>query len=235
MGCTSSPACDIPNQMPRRRDLSLGSRSGSWTYRKMGWSGRYMPPIGQVRKRSGADMLSRYLFAIGTVSALAALPQPLKAQLIGDVTVTTSSQIITDGVSFTNAKLLPSAVIDFTTQVANRSALPKLPDALFVTNPIPPQLILYVGDLAAPGSGPVVFAQGTRSSQLACTFGGIADGRDCLEFSNNNGATFNYEPVPDANGYDAAITHMRIRPQGLMAPALLQPASFVLRYRMKVK
>lgn len=201
----------------------------------MRWLGRYMPPIGQGRKRSGGDMLSRYLFAIGTISGLAILPQPLNAQSIGDVTVTTSSQIITNGVSFTNAKSLPSVVIDFTTQVANQSALPQLPEALFVTNPIPPRLLLYVGDLARPGSGSVVFAQGTLSSQLACTFGGIADGIDCLEFSNNNGASFNYQPVPDANGYDAAVTHMRIRPQGLMAPALLQPASFVLRCRMKVK
>ena len=123
-------------------------------------------------------MLSRYLFTMVTVSAMAALPQPLNAQLIGDVTVTTSSHIISDGVSFTNAKSIPSAVIDYTTQVANRSVLPQLPDALFVTNPVPPQLILYVGDMAGPGSGPVVFAQGTRSSQLACTFGGIADGTE---------------------------------------------------------
>lgn len=201
----------------------------------MAWLGAYLLPMEHGLKSSAARMLSRYLFKMGTVSALAALPQPLNAQLIGDVTVTTSSQIMSDGVSFTNAKSIPSAVIDFTTQVANRSALPQLPDALFVTNPIPPQLLLYVGDLAGPGSGPVLFAQGTLSSQLACTFGGIADGTDCLEFSNNNGGTFNYQPMPDADGYDAAVTHMRIRPQGLMAPALLQPSSFVLRYRMKVK
>jgi hypothetical protein len=195
----------------------------------------YLPLMEHGRKSSAARMLSRYLFTMGTVLTLAVLPQPLNAQLIGDVTVTTTSQIISDGVSFTNAKSIPSAVIDYTTQVANQSVLPQLPDALFVTNPVPPQLILYVGDLAGPGSGPVVFAQGTRSSQLACTFGGIADGTDCLEFSNNNGATFNYQPLPDADGYDAAVTRIRIRPLGLMAPALLQPSSFVLRYRMKVK
>ncbi len=201
----------------------------------MARSGTYLAPMEQGRKRSATRMLSRYLFTMVTVSAMAALPQPLNAQLIGDVTVTTSSHIISDGVSFTNAKSIPSAVIDYTTQVANRSVLPQLPDALFVTNPVPPQLILYVGDMAGPGSGPVVFAQGTRSSQLACTFGGIADGTDCIEFSNNNGASFNYQPVPDADGYDVAVTHIRIRPQGSMAPALVQPSSFVLRYRMKVK
>lgn len=195
----------------------------------------YLPPMVQAGSHSAAKSLSRHLFTICMVSILTASPQPLKAQLIGDVTITTSSQIISDGVSFTNAKAIPSAVIDYTTEVANRSLLPQLPDALFVTNRVPPQLMLFVGDIADPGSGPVVFAQGTMSSQLACTFGGFADGSDCLEFSNDNGATFNYQPVPDADGYDAAVTHVRIRPQGLMAPALPQPSSFVLRYRMKVK
>lgn len=195
----------------------------------------HKPPMQQQWKRSAAHMLLLHLFTIGAVTAVAAWPQPLNAQLIGDVTVTTSSQIISDGISFKNPKSIPSAVIDFTTQVANRSLLPQLPEALFVTNQVPTQLILYVGDLAGAGSGPVDFKQGTWPSQLTCTFGGIADGTDCLEFSNNDGATFSYQPLPDADGYDAAVTHIRIRPQGLMAPALLQPSSFVLRYRMKVK
>lgn len=213
----------------------MRSQSWSWIYRKMAEFDTHKPPMQQGWKPSAAHMLLLHLLTIGAVTALAAWPQPLSAQLIGDVTVTTSSQIISDGISFKNPKSIPSAVIDFTTQVANRSLLPQLPEALFVTNQVPTQLILYVGDLAGAGSGPVDFKQGTLPSQLTCTFGGIADGTDCLEFSNNDGATFSYQPLPDADGYDAAVTHIRIRPQGLMAPALLQPSSFVLRYRMKVK
>ncbi len=208
---------------------------GSWTCRKMEMAGKYLPSMARRGEASIPRSLSRHVSMLGLIFTLAVLPQPLNAQLIGDVTVTTSSQTVSDGVSFTNAKSIPSAVIDYTTQVANRSVLPLLPDALVVTNPVPQQLILYVGDIAGPGSGPVLFAQGTRSSQLACVFGGIADGSDCLEFSNNNGATFNYQPAPDADGYDAAVTHIRIRPQGLFAPALFQPSSLVLHYRMKVK
>jgi trimeric autotransporter adhesin len=201
----------------------------------MQWPVTHSPKMARVSTVFSMRILTRHIPLLGCILTLALFPQSLKAQLLGDIAVTTSSQTITDGVSFANPKSIPSAVIDYTTQVANRSVLPLLPDALVVTNPVPQQLILYVGDIAGPGSGPVLFAQGTRSSQLICVFSGIADGSDCLEFSNNNGASFNYQPVPDADGYDAAVTHIRIRPQGLMAPALLQPSSFVLRYRMKVK
>jgi hypothetical protein len=210
-------------------------RYGSLIYRKMKTPDPHMVPSRRSGKALCLHGLLRNFALLGCGISMAFAPQPLQAQSLGDIAISTSSQIISDGVSFTNAKAIPSAVIDYTTQVANRSVSPMLPDALIVTNPVPQQLILYVGDMAGPGSGPVVFTQGTVSSALACVFGGIADGSDCLEFSNNDGATFDYQPVPDADGYDVAVTHIRVRPQGSMAPALVQPSSFVLRYRMKVK
>ncbi|HEV7234107.1 MAG TPA: hypothetical protein VGN36_07660 [Sphingorhabdus sp.] len=106
---------------------------------------------------------------------------------------------------------------------------------LVITNPVPPAMSLYVGDIGAVGSGPVLFSEGIVPSQLVCTFGGTGDLNDCLEFSNDGGTTFSYRPQADAGGYDASITHIRVRLQGIMAPAVLEPTSFSLRYRMKVK
>lgn len=196
-------------------------------------------PTGCLRMLQRRQIRSyRHLFRILInicALTLAAMSPPAKAQRLGDILVTTSNQVVYDGVSVTNAKLIPAAVIDFTTQIANRSNLPTLPNSLVVTNPVPEHLVLYVGDLAGIGSGPVSFTEGPQPSQLGCVFVGIADGGDCLEFSNNGGATFSYQPAPDAEGYDASVTDIRMRLQGSIAPAFLKPSSFLLRYRMKVK
>ena len=78
---------------------------------------------------------------------------------------------------------------------------------------------LYVGDLGAPGSGPVAFTQGSPSSGLTYAFTSLASTTDNLAFSNNGGASFAYTPTPDANGYDSAVTHIRVTPQGIFAGA----------------
>ena len=45
------------------------------------------------------------------------------------------------------------------------------------------------------------------SSALTWTFTALNSITDDVDFSNDDGVTWTYVPVPDANGYDAAVTH----------------------------
>ncbi|MEE9273180.1 MAG: hypothetical protein V3U57_07950, partial [Robiginitomaculum sp.] len=62
-----------------------------------------------------------------------------------------------------------------------------------------------------------IFTDGTPSSMLAYNFSGLSDTSDDVEFSNDDGATFTYTPIPGANGADQNITDVRIRPKGEFA------------------
>jgi len=62
-----------------------------------------------------------------------------------------------------------------------------------------------------------------------------------FNYANNvtystNGVSFTYVPVPDANGFDAAITHVRIAPTGAMnAPGVGGNPQFQLRFVVRLK
>ncbi len=111
-------------------------------------------------------------------------------------------------------------------------------DTVVMTDPVPTNVPLFLGDVGAPGSGPVAFADGVEASGLSYTFISLASAADDLEFSDDGGATFSYVPVPDASGFDANVTHLRVNPKGAFAAttALTTPnsPSFSLTFRIRV-
>ena len=105
-----------------------------------------------------------------------------------------------------------------------------------VTDAVPSGMQLYVGDYGGAGSGPVAFTNGSPSSGLTYTFTSLSSTTDSLSFSNNGGSTYTYAPVPDGNGYDATVTHVRISPSGSLAgQSGGSNPSFQLQFRMQVK
>ena len=88
--------------------------------------------------------------------------------------------------------------------------------------------------IGAPGSGPVAFVNGTPSSALTWTYSALGNLADDLEFSNDDGATWNYVPVPDVTGVDAAVTDIRMRPKGLMPGQGTGSPNFQLQFRVRV-
>jgi hypothetical protein len=95
---------------------------------------------------------------------------------------------------------------------------------------------LYVGDVGGVGSGPVAFANGAPTSGLSYTFTSLSSTTDSVAFSNNGGATYTYTPVPDANGYDSSVTHIRVTPTGTFAGASSgSNPNFQLQMRMQVR
>ena len=88
-------------------------------------------------------------------------------------------------------------------------------DTTIITDPIPANTDLFVGDFAGPGLGPVDQTDGTVACGLTYTFTSLASTTDDVEFSDDGGSTYTYTPVPDVNNVDSAVTHMRINPKGV--------------------
>ena len=76
---------------------------------------------------------------------------------------------------------------------------------------------VIVDDIDVPGSGPVLFEDGSPGSNLSYSFISLGSSADDVSFSDDGGLTYNYTPTPDAAGCDAAVTHLDINPTGQFA------------------
>jgi hypothetical protein len=152
-------------------------------------------------------------------------------------TMVKSSALLSDPYNnAVNPKAIPGAVTTYTVNVSNSTAGTADTGTTIVRDAVPATMILYVGDVGAVGSGPVAFTNGALTSGLVYIYTSLASITDSLSFSNNGGTTFVYTPVPDANGYDAAVTNFRVNPTGIFAGKTGATApSFQIQLRMKVK
>ena len=108
-------------------------------------------------------------------------------------------------------------------------------ETLLITDALPANVQLFVGDLDGAGSGPVEFIDGASASGLGLDYGGLADQTDDIEFSVN-GVDYSYVPTADADGFDATVRFVRIRPSGPFAGAPgPTPRSFELRFRVRLR
>lgn len=129
---------------------------------------------------------------------------------------------------------IPGSFQLYAVSVSNQGPGPVDGDSVAVTDAIPVNTRLFIGDLGLPGSGPVAFVDGSPSSALSWTYTALNSGSDDLEFSNDGGATWTYVPVADADGCDAAVTHLRMRPRGTMPGQGVGSPGFELRFRVRV-
>jgi uncharacterized repeat protein (TIGR01451 family) len=135
----------------------------------------------------------------------------------------------------TNPKSIPGSTKLYTVRVTNQGTGAVDNNTVLITDKIPTDTKLFVGDLGAPGSGPVAFVNGTPSSALTWTFMALNNGTDDLDFSNNGGTTWTYVPTADAAGCDAAVTDIRMRPKGTMPGQGSGSPTFDLQFRVVVK
>jgi uncharacterized repeat protein (TIGR01451 family) len=134
------------------------------------------------------------------------------------LTVVKASQALFDPYNgATDARLIPGSRVGYTITVANPNSYTVTADSVVVIDATPDLLDLFVADIAGDGSGPVLFQDGSSSSTLTYTYSGLASLTDDVDFSSDGGTGWTYVPTPDANGSDAAVTHIRIRPKGAMA------------------
>ena len=148
-----------------------------------------------------------------------------------DVVLVATLATVDDGISATEAKSIPGAIIDNTVQATNQGAGAADPDSVVLTFPIEPQTELFVGDLDGAGN-PAVFTDGTPPNVSGL---GWATPATQIAFSDDNGMTFDYVPPPAAE-FDPNVTHLRLEPTGVFAGATVTSTpEFTVRYRFRVR
>ena len=161
----------------------------------------------------------------GSVSFTASSPQsgyyalglPVATSGSPALTLSVGSMVATNGITVTNPKATPGALLKVSAVATNTGTGSPDPNSTTLTLPIPANTRFFLGDMAFSGSGPVQFTQGSTSSGLTYSWGGFSSTTDSLEFSNNSGSTWTYVPTPNAQQTDAAITNVRVKPSGTFA------------------
>ncbi|MBC7945306.1 MAG: DUF11 domain-containing protein [Burkholderiales bacterium] len=125
----------------------------------------------------------------------------------------------------TNPKRIPGGFVNYALVVSNPGAVPIDLNSVVITDALPANTNLFVGDFGSVGSGPVAFTNGAPSSGL--TYIRATD----LSFSNDGGASYTYTPTANANGVDPAVTHVRINPKGVFNAG----SNFTLTFRIRIE
>lgn len=129
---------------------------------------------------------------------------------------TKSVTVLSDPINgTTNPKSIPGAEALYTITLANTGLGRVDTNTVVLADAIPANTSLFVGNLGGLPAGPVTFTE--SGTNLTFTHASLGSTLDDIEFSNNGGSTWTYTPVPDASGYDAAVTNVRLRPKGRMA------------------
>ena len=217
-----------PATAGRYYDINLTTLTGQWL-------AGTVPNFGVVLTSPGGSVGRFTSKEWGTVSqhpqlVLTLLPPPA-------LTPVRSTAVLSDPLrGTTNPVRIPGAVVSGTLTLENQSSGYPDADSVVLAEAVPSGGTMYVGDLGAEGSGPVAFVQGTPSSGVSFTYGGLSSTTDDLDFSADGGVSWLYAPVPDATGYDAAVTHYRVRPKGTFAgEAGAGNPRFTITTRLKVK
>ncbi len=156
---------------------------------------------------------------------------------VPDIVMLKSTQTINNPVSADeNPKAIPGAEVLYHVLAINQGKGFADNGSVVVADAIPDNVSLFAGDMVGPGSGPVVFIDGAVASGLTYTFSGLSSATDDVEFSNDSGATWNYIPTPGQDGCDAAVTNIRVTPQGeFVGSNGVQNPSFEIRYKIKIE
>ncbi|NML08592.1 hypothetical protein HHL08_00270 [Sphingobium sp. AR-3-1] len=171
--------------------------------------------------------MRRFAFLLLAGLSTPALADPISA--------TKSVSIVSDPMGNLIPRAIPGAVVDYSATLANPlTNFGKTVRGIAFEEPLPANVILRVSDLGASGSGPVLFTNGAiilgvGDSGLAYSFTSLDSTTDGIEFSN--GASWAYIPVPDADGYDANVRAIRIKP----VTTFKTGGSFTVRFRVKLR
>lgn len=157
--------------------------------------------------------------------------------LADPLVVTKTATVLTDRLGYTvTPRSLPGAVVEYKVVYLNplSNALRTVRN-IVTEDMLPPNVVLYVRDLAAAGKGPVEFSDGNllgtglAASGLSYSFVSLASATDGIEFYN--GSVWTYTPAPDAHGYDPNVRGFRIATTSNFVAA----TQFQIRYRVKIR
>ncbi len=147
-----------------------------------------------------------------------------------DLSVTKVSSVASDPVNgSTDPRAIPGALVEYLITIANFGVSAADSGSLVITDDGPANAKMCFNTL---NSGqPLVFTDGSPASGISLGYVSITDVGDSLEFSNDNGVTWTYTPVLDADSCDPNVTNFRLTPDG----RLLAGTSFTLRTSYRVQ
>lgn len=117
----------------------------------------------------------------------------------------------------TNPFSLPGAELAYTLLMQNTGTGPTDSGSVSVIDALPVDTSLFITDIDGPMSGPLRVSQGAPSSTLGYVFSGFPSTIDNVDFSDDGGATFTYQPTDSGDGTDPGVTHIRINFSGAFA------------------
>ncbi|PKN13135.1 MAG: hypothetical protein CVU69_03820 [Deltaproteobacteria bacterium HGW-Deltaproteobacteria-4] len=169
-------------------------------------------------------------YGIKSASVISPLPSLL---------VIKSAQTFSDPINGTSLpKAIPGAFMTYTISVSNTGPGAVDNNSTVITDPIPANTELFVGDINGAGSGPVLFTDGPIPSGLSYTFTSLASTTDNLAFSGNNGADIYLKSntAPDSNQCDPSVTDIKIPLSGTFngSDGTNHPA-FNVKFRVRIK
>jgi uncharacterized repeat protein (TIGR01451 family) len=161
--------------------------------------------------------------------SVSAVPPP-------DILVLKSVQVYSDPVNLQdNPKAIPGSVMFYTVMVTNRGGSTDT-DTVVITDPMPVNTEVFVNDINGAGSGPLLFTDGNSVSGLSYSMNSLASTTDNISFSNDNGASFGYTPIPNVDGYDIAVTDIKVSLSGpFIASSGAPHPSFSIIFRVRVQ
>ena len=147
-----------------------------------------------------------------------------------DLVIAKTVQVLSDPInSTTNPKSIPGAIELYEITVTNQGAGTVDANTLVVTDPISDLISLFV-DIS--GGDPIVLIEGTTPSGLTLDFTTNVSLSDQV----GGGPPYDHIATPDGAGFDAAVTGIRINPQGTMAGASGgNTPSFTIRFQVRVE
>jgi hypothetical protein len=153
-----------------------------------------------------------------------------------DILVLKSVQVYSDPVNLQdNPKAIPGAVMLYTILVTNQGGATDS-DTMVITDPMPVNTEVFVNDINGVGSGLLLFTDGTTVSGLSYSMNSLASTTDNISFSNDNGASFVYNPIPSTGGYDSAVTDIKVSLSGSFKASTGAPhPSFSIRFRVRLQ
>jgi hypothetical protein len=182
----------------------------------------------------GGEVTSSGVIVIGAGSTTSG---PCNLLFPPDILILKSVQIYSDPVNLQdNPKAIPGSVILYTILVTNQGSGATSPDTVVLTDPMPTNTEVFVGDINGTGSGPLLFTDGTSASGLSYSINSLASTTDNISFSNDNGATFVYTPIPSSDGYDSTVTDIKVALSGALKASSGAPhPSFSISFRTRLK
>jgi uncharacterized repeat protein (TIGR01451 family) len=156
---------------------------------------------------------------LGVGTFVVVIPQP-------SLTILKLSAVISDPVSVSNPKRIPLAVVRYDVSVTNTGPGTVDSGTLVITDPIPTDASMYV---STASGDPVVFVNGTPASGLTYNYA-----THVTYSSVGVSGPWTHSPVPDANGFDAAVRAVRIAPIGVMSAAGGGNPSFTIQFRVRI-